>query len=104
MGFPLTGSGEQWQVYNLAADNISFNVLKHELVPEHHLLSEAEAGKVLSQMGMTCDQLPKIRNNDAGIKVLESIHGPISEGRVVKIVRKSETAQEFVAYRLVTKG
>ncbi|MCL1810924.1 MAG: DNA-directed RNA polymerase subunit H [Methanomassiliicoccaceae archaeon] len=88
----------------MAADNISFNVLKHDLVPEHHLLSEEEAKTVLSQMGMTCDQLPKIRNSDAGIRVLESIHGPITEGRVVKIVRKSETAQEFVAYRLVTKG
>lgn len=86
------------------ADNISFNVLKHDLVPEHHLLSEEEAKNVLSEMGMTCDQLPKIRNNDAGIKVLESIHGPIAEGRIVKIVRKSDTAQEFVAYRLVTRG
>jgi DNA-directed RNA polymerase subunit H len=88
----------------LAADNISFNVLKHDLVPEHHLLSEEEANKILSEIGITCDQLPKIKNNDAGIKVLESIHGPIAEGRIVKIVRKSETAQEFVAYRLVTKG
>ena len=88
----------------MAADNVSFNVLKHDLVPEHHLLSVEEAEKVLSEMGMTYDQLPKIRNSDAGIRVLESIHGPIAEGRIVKIVRKSETAQEFVAYRLVTKG
>ena len=88
----------------MAADNISFNVLKHDLVPEHHLLSEEEANRVLSEMGITYDQLPKIRNNDAGIRVLESIHGPIAEGRVVKIVRKSETAQIFVAYRLVTRG
>ncbi len=88
----------------MATENISFNVLKHDLVPEHHLLSEEEADNILKEMGMTRDQLPKIRNNDAGIRVLETIHGPIAEGRVVKIVRKSETAQEFVAYRLVTKG
>ncbi|MDR3206149.1 MAG: DNA-directed RNA polymerase subunit H [Candidatus Methanoplasma sp.] len=88
----------------MATDNISFNVLKHVLVPEHHLLSEGEAEEILNNMGMTRDQLPKVRNNDAGVKVLESIHGPIAEGRVVRIVRKSETAQEFVAYRLVTKG
>ncbi|MCL1978765.1 MAG: DNA-directed RNA polymerase subunit H [Methanomassiliicoccaceae archaeon] len=88
----------------MAADNISFNVLKHDLVPEHHLLSEEEAEEVLSAMGMTYDQLPKIRNTDAGIRVLESIHGPITEGRIVRIVRKSETAQDFVAYRLVTRG
>lgn len=88
----------------MVTDNISFNVLKHVLVPEHHLLSEEEADAILKDLRMTCDQLPKIRKSDAGIKVLESIYGPISEGRVVKIVRKSETAQEFVAYRLVTKG
>jgi DNA-directed RNA polymerase subunit H len=88
----------------LVSDNVSFNVLRHVLVPEHHLLTEEEAESVLSERGMTRDQLPKIRSVDAGIKVLESIHGPIAEGRVVRIVRKSETAQEFVAYRLVTKG
>ena len=89
----------------MAADNIAFNVLKHDLVPEHHLLSEEEAQEVLSRLKVTCDQLPKIRKSDAGIKVLEKIYGsPVEEGRIVKIVRKSETAEESVAYRLVTRG
>ena len=88
----------------MAVENISFNVLKHELVPEHYLLTQEEADAVLSEKGLKCDQLPKIRKSDPGIKILETIHGPIDEGRVVKIVRKSETAQEFVAYRLVTRG
>ena len=88
----------------MAAENISFNVLTHDLVPEHHLLSEEEAARVLSEKGISREQLPKIRKSDPGIKVLESIHGPIDEGRVVKIVRKSETAEEFVAYRLVIRG
>ena len=88
----------------MAPENNSFNVLRHVLVPEHHLLSEEDADAVLARKGMTRDQLPKIRKSDPGIKVLETIHGPIDEGRVIKVVRKSETAQEFVAYRLVTRG
>jgi len=88
----------------LAADNIAFNVLTHDLVPEHHLLSEEEAQEVLSRLKVTYDQLPKIRKTDAGVKVLENIFGPIEEGRIIKIIRKSETAEEFVAYRLVTRG
>jgi DNA-directed RNA polymerase subunit H len=88
----------------LAADNIAFNVLKHDLVPEHHLLSEEETQEVLSKLRITCDQLPKIRKSDAGVKVLENIFGPIEEGRIIKIIRKSETAEEFVAYRLITRG
>lgn len=88
----------------MATENNSFNVLRHVLVPEHHLLTEEEADAVLARKGVTRDQLPKIRKSDPGIKVLETIHGPIDEGRVIKVVRKSETAQEFVAYRLVTRG
>ena len=88
----------------MATENNSFNVLRHVLVPEHHLLSAEDADAVLARKGMTRDQLPKIRKSDPGIKVLETIHGPIDEGRVIKVVRKSETAQEFVAYRLVTRG
>ena len=86
------------------AAETSFNVLRHVLVPEHHLLSQEEADAVLGEMGITRGQLPKIRKSDPGIKVLETIHGPIDEGRVIKIVRKSETAQEFVVYRLVSRG
>ena len=90
---------------HLAADNISFNVLEHDLVPEHTLLTEEEATAVLQELNMTKDQLPKIRKGDAAIKVLENIRGePIELGSVIKVVRKSETAEEFVAYRLVVMG
>ncbi|MCQ2069528.1 MAG: DNA-directed RNA polymerase subunit H [archaeon] len=86
------------------AAETTFNILEHRLVPEHHLLTEEEANKVLDQWNITRDQLPKIKSGDAALRVLEEIHGPIEEGSVIKIVRKSETAQEFVSYRLVTKG
>ncbi len=88
----------------MAAETDSFNILRHNLVPEHHLLSEEEAEEVLKKLGVTRDQLPKIKTTDAVIRVLEQIHGPIDEGSIVKIIRKSETAQEFTVYRLVTKG
>ena len=79
-------------------------MLRHALTPEHHLLAPEEEEAVLKDLHITKGQLPKIRKSDPGIKILETIHGPIEEGRVVKIVRKSETAQEFVVYRLVTRG
>ncbi|NLN71670.1 MAG: DNA-directed RNA polymerase subunit H [Thermoplasmatales archaeon] len=86
----------------MATENISFNVLKHELVPEHDLLPEEEVEKILEKFKITRDQLPKIKTNDAAIKVLENVYErPIQEGSVIKIVRKSETAELFVAYRLV---
>jgi DNA-directed RNA polymerase subunit H len=88
----------------LAADNIAFNVLKHKLGASHELLNEEEAASVLSKLKVSCDQLPKIRKSDAAIKVLEKIYGTIEEGRIVKITRRSETAEEFVAFRLVTRG
>ena len=88
---------------NLAAENISFNVLQHDLVPEHILLSEEEANKVLLDLNITRDQLPQIKKSDAAVRVLENINGPIEVGRVIKVIRKSSTAEEFVAYRLVTE-
>jgi len=92
-------------VIYLATENISFNVLKHELVPEHDLLPEEEVQKVLAKFRITRDQLPKIKASDAAIKVLENVYGhPIQVGSVIKIVRKSETAELFVAYRLVIGG
>ncbi len=87
----------------MAATVNSFNP-GHILVSEHHLLSEEETEQVLSQLKVERDKLPKIKLDDPAIQYLASIHGEIKEGSVVKIIRKSETAGEFVVYRLVIRG
>ncbi|MDH4123727.1 MAG: DNA-directed RNA polymerase subunit H [Thermoplasmata archaeon] len=81
-----------------------FNVLEHELVPEHHLLKEDEAKKVLAQLKLTRDQLPKIRLSDPCVMTLDKICGPVEEGQIVKIVRKSPTSGISVCYRLIIRG
>ena len=78
-----------------------FNVLEHKLVPEHRLLSPDEADGALKAMKVTRDQLPKIRKTDPVIRVLEKIHGPIEEGRIVRVMRLNQTAGVSQAYRLV---
>ncbi len=81
-----------------------FNVLEHELVPEHHLLAEKDAEKVLRELKLTKDQLPKIRLSDPCIRALDAMAGPVEEGMVVKIVRRSHTSGEMACYRLVIRG
>ena len=78
-----------------------FNVLEHKLVPEHRLLAPEEADDVLKRLRITRDQLPKIRKTDPVIRVLEKIHGPIEEGRVIRVLRLNQTAGVSEAYRLV---
>lgn len=80
---------------------MKFNVMEHRLVPEHHLVPEKEEEKILTGLKISKDQLPKIQRNDPCVQVLEKKHGPIEEGRVIKIVRLSETSGVSVAYRLV---
>jgi len=81
-----------------------FNVLEHELVPEHHLLSDKDAEKILKELKLTKDQLPKMKLSDPCIRALDAIAGPVSEGMVVKIVRRSSTSGVSVCYRLVVRG
>ncbi len=78
-----------------------FNVLEHKLVPEHRLLAPEEADDVLKRLRITRDQLPKIRKTDPVIRVLEKIHGPIDEGRIIRVLRLNQTAGVSEAYRLV---
>lgn len=78
-----------------------FNVLEHEFVPEHYLLAGDEALVVLKKLKIRKDQLPKVRKSDPCIRALETVHGEIEPGRIIKIVRKSQTADVAVAYRMV---
>ena len=82
---------------------VEFDVMTHELVPQHILLSEKEGKEVLRKLGVEKGQLPKIRKSDPCIKILEQIE-EIKEGSIVKILRKSRTARISTAYRLVIKG
>ncbi len=73
-----------------------FNVLEHELVPDHILLTEDEAQELLNQYSITRGQLPKIKSSDVVVKQINA-----KPGDVLKIIRKSLTAGKAVAYRLV---
>ncbi|MCD6461931.1 MAG: DNA-directed RNA polymerase subunit H [Thermoplasmata archaeon] len=75
--------------------------MDHDMVPEHQLLSEEEAEKVLEELGMSREQLPKIKKKDPCVLLLERVHGEIPVGSVIRIIRKSLTAGETVAYRTV---
>ncbi|RAP48053.1 MAG: DNA-directed RNA polymerase subunit H [Methanosphaera sp. rholeuAM74] len=72
------------------------DILQHDLVPEHVILSDEEAQEVLDDLNINIEQLPKILPSDPVVKVIGA-----KVGDVLKITRKSETAGVFVAYRSV---
>ena len=72
------------------------DILQHKLVPEHTILSEEEAQKVLDDLNVRLDQIPKILPTDPVVKAIDA-----KIGDILKITRKSETAGIFVAYRVV---
>jgi DNA-directed RNA polymerase subunit H len=83
-----------------------YNVLNHELVPSHRLLSEKEAAEVLKKYGIGKDQLPKIRRTDPAVRALEEseVRKDIEEGSIVKIIRRSPISGTSESYRVVVKG
>ena len=75
---------------------MKINILKHNLVPEHVILSDEEAEEVLDKLKIRPDQLPKILPDDPVVKAIGA-----KLGDILKITRNSETAGIFVAYRVV---
>jgi DNA-directed RNA polymerase subunit H len=75
-----------------------FNVLKHELVPKHTILTEEEKKELLEKLKISPHQLPKILVSDPVVKAIGA-----REGDIIKIIRKSPTAGESIYYRIVTK-
>ncbi len=73
-----------------------FNVLEHDLVPDHILLNEEETQELLTKYKITKGQLPKIKTSDVVVKQIEA-----KPGDVLKIIRKSLTAGKAISYRLV---
>jgi len=73
-----------------------FTILDHELVPRHILLTKEERRQLLEQLKIQPEQLPWIRASDPVAKLIGA-----KPGDIVKIIRKSPTASEVIAYRFV---
>ncbi len=82
---------------------MKFNVLEHELVPEHYLVPAEEEEQILKEMKVKKENLPKIRKSDPVLRVLERKYGHIPVGSLIKIVRNSPTAGRIVVYRVVIR-
>jgi len=76
-----------------------FDIMSHELVPQHMIVSEEEIKELLKKYNISPDQLPKMLDTDP-----VSIAIGAKPGQFVKIIRKSHTAKEAVAYRLVVES
>lgn len=75
-----------------------FDILKHELVPEHIILNENEKKELFEKLKIKSENLPKILTNDPVVKAIDA-----KEGDVLKIIRKSPTAGTSIYYRVVVK-
>jgi len=75
---------------------LTFKLLDHESVPHHEIIGEEEVANVLEKFAIDKEKLPKIRYDDP---IALEIGAKI--GDVVKITRKSQTAEESFYYRLV---
>ncbi len=75
------------------------NILEHEWVPEHEILSPEEAYRVLKELGIKPIQLPWITASDPVARAIGA-----RPGDIIRIRRRSVTAGEIVVYRYVVIG
>jgi DNA-directed RNA polymerase subunit H len=76
-----------------------FDMLAHELVPKHYIVSEEEKQKIIEKYRITkLSQFPQIKASDPVIKAIGA-----KPGDLIKIIRKSNIAKEVVYYRLVVE-
>ena len=75
------------------------DILHHKLIPLHVIISEDEKKELLDKFNITPEQLPKITHTDPVTIAIGA-----KPGQIIKIIRKSHTAQEAVAYRFVVES
>ena len=92
----LSVTNEPRRIELFKEDDLLVNITKHQLVPQHILLSAEEKQRVLERYKLKESQLPRMTSNDPVAKYFG-----MTRGDVVKIIRKSETAGRYVTYRLV---
>ncbi|WP_407376202.1 DNA-directed RNA polymerase subunit H [Methanobrevibacter sp.] len=75
---------------------MKIDIQNHKLVPKHEIMTEDEISQEFGDVDYDFKDLPKIRANDP---VVEEIGA--KSGDVLRITRESQTAGEFITYRIV---
>jgi DNA-directed RNA polymerase subunit H len=75
-----------------------FEIFDHKLVPKHEILSEKEKSQILAQYKIQPYQMPQIKSADPAVKAIGA-----KPGDILKVIRKSATAGEHIAYRYVVE-
>jgi DNA-directed RNA polymerase subunit H len=70
---------------------------RHEMVPEHLVLSEKEVNHLLEKFNISKSQLPVILSGDPAIKGLE-----VNIGDVIKVTRRNPVTGTSYAFRVVS--
>lgn len=75
---------------------LTFNIMRHELVPPHKLLNEKEIKEIEEKYNTTRNMFPKMLENDPVAKYYAA-----KSGSMFKITRKSHSSGTTVGYRIV---
>lgn len=70
------------------------NIFRHELVPKHVVLDKKEVQEVLEKYHVKPHQFPYIKVSDPACQMVGA-----KPGDLIKIIRRSPTAGEAIAYR-----
>jgi DNA-directed RNA polymerase subunit H len=76
----------------------AFDLFEHDLVPRHEMLTDKEKEQLLAQFKVQPYQLPQIKSTDPAVKAIGA-----RPGDILRIIRKSPTAGEHLAYRYVVE-
>jgi DNA-directed RNA polymerase subunit H len=75
-----------------------FDLFQHKLVPKHEILTQEERERLLAEYKVHPYQLPQIKASDPAVKVIDA-----RPGDIIRVIRKSSTSGEHIAYRYVVE-
>ena len=75
-----------------------FDIFEHALVPMHEILTKQEQTHLLERYKVKPYQMPQIKSTDPAVKAIGA-----KPGDILRIIRKSSTAGEHIAYRYVVE-
>jgi len=76
----------------------AFDIFEHKLVPKHEILTAGEKEQILTLFKVQPYMLPQIKASDPAVKAIGA-----KPGDVLRIVRKSPTSGQHLAYRYVVE-